>query len=385
MFQYILLAVITIGTLFYIVRFGRKKQTVSTSQVKRPFGKWTPVDFKAPSPPPYPNWSIETTKPRPYRPFRYGPDYFVTMGIGRLHWDDWIELDNQWTHFHKVRMARLTGERASRLYKMAPEAYDAALETMELISEYIVCRYPSLFEFESSSAQKQIRNKTTGEIYPIHSTDPLKYAAFLIQDDLALMIEGEDGQYYLKAGVIPLPGFWRLEDKFNMSLSEIHTSGNVPQFREKLQQGMERYFQKMTPEQPVVRYNYSIQLDDELAWSSSVGSEDTFGTSRRKDARPNPTLENLHFRSERQVLRRLPRSGAILFTIRTYFHPIIEIAEEPGVPGRLASALRSWPDEIVRHKGRKIYDDILLKYLDEKHAKQCANGLTSTNLNSYPF
>ena len=148
---------------------------------------------------------------------------------------------------------------------------------------------------------------------------------------------------------------------------------------------MERYFQKLTPEQPVVRYNYSIQLDGELAWSSSVGSEDTFGISRRKDARPNPTLENLHFRSERQVLRRLPRSGAILFTIRTYFHPIIEIAEEPGVPGRLASALRSWPDEIVRHKGRKIYEDILLKYLDEKHAEQCANGFTSTNLNSYPL
>ncbi|CAF0821818.1 unnamed protein product [Rotaria sordida] len=198
------------------------------------------------------------------------------------------------------------------------------------------------------------------------------------------MIEGVDGQYYLKAGAIPLPGFWRLEDKFNMPLAEIHTSGNVAQFREKLQQGMERFFQKMMPEQAVVRYNYSIQTDGELAWSSSIGSEDTFGFGR-KDARPNPSIENIHFRSERQALRRLPRSGAILFTIRTYFLPIIDIAQEPGVPGRLASALRSWPDEIVRHKGRKAYEDVLLKYLDEKHAEQCENGLELNNSNTYPF
>ncbi|CAF2800763.1 unnamed protein product [Rotaria sp. Silwood2] len=327
---------------------------------------------------------METTDPLRYRPFKYGPDYFVTMGIRRLDWDNWIELDNQWMRYHNEKLARLSGERGPRLCMTAPEAYDAALETIELISEYLVCRYPSLFEFDSSTTQKQIRIKATGEIYPLHSDNPLKYAAFLIQDDLALMIEGADGQYYLKAGAIPLPGFWRLEDKFNMPLAEIHTSGNVPQFREKLQQGMERFFQKMTPERAVVRYNYSIQTDGELAWSSSIGPEDTFGLGR-KDARSNPSIERLHFRSERQALRRLPRSGAILFTIRTYFLPIIDIAQEPGVPGRLASALRSWPDEVVRHKGRKVYEDVLLKYLDEKHEEQCANGLESTNLNTYPF
>ncbi|CAF3370487.1 unnamed protein product [Rotaria socialis] len=385
MFEYLLLAVITIGTaLLYIVRFRRNKHIITRSDGKKPFGTWTPVDFQAPIPPAYPNWSIETTNPLPYRPFKYGPDYFVTMGIRHLHWDDWIELDNQWIRYHNIKLARLFGERASRLCMTVPEAYDAALETMELVSEYLVCRYPSLFQFEYSATQKQIQIKATGEVYPIHSDDPLKYAALLIQDDLALMIEGVDGQYYLKAGAIPLPGFWRLEDKFNMSLTEIHTSGNVPQFREKLQEGMERFFQKMTPEKPFVRYNYSIQTDGELAWSSSIGSEETFGRGR-KDARTNPCIENIHFRSERQALRRLPRSGAILFTVRTYFLPIIDISQEPSVPGRLASALRSWPDEVVRHKGRKVYEDVLLKYLDEKHAEQCANGRESTNLNAYPF
>ncbi|CAF1943592.1 unnamed protein product [Rotaria magnacalcarata] len=309
----------------------KRDAIVQLSGDKKPFGTWTPVDFLAPIPPAYPNWSIETTNPLPYRPFKYGSDYFVTTGIRRLDWDDWIELDNQWIRYQNIKLARLFGERASRLCMTVPEACDAALETMESVSEYLVCRYPSLFQFKYSATQKQIQIKATGEVYRIHSDDPLKYAALLIQDDLALVIEGVDGQHYLIAGAIPLPGFWRLEDKFNMSLTEIHTTGNVPQFREKLQEGMERFFQKMTSVKAFVRYNYSIQTDGELTWSSSIGSEETFGRGR-KDARSNPCIENIHFRSERQALRRLPRSGAILFTVRTYFLPIIDISQELSVP-----------------------------------------------------
>lgn len=46
------------------------------------------------------------------------------------------------------------------------------------------------------------------------------------------MFENLDGQYYLLAGAILLAGFWRLSDKFGMPLSEIHTSGSVPGFKQ---------------------------------------------------------------------------------------------------------------------------------------------------------
>ena len=384
MLEYLLTIVLIIGTALYIGRSRRKRSVPVKSEDKKVFGKWMPVAFEAPRPVPYPVWSIERTRPLPYRPFKYGPDYFITMGIRNLEWNDWIELDNEWTRYHSEKMLRLSGERASRLCKTAPEAQDAALETMELLSEYLVHRYPSLFEYELSKEEKHIRIKTTGEIYPIKSDEPLKYAALLIQDDLALMIEGSDGQYYLKAGALLLPGFWRLEDKFNMSLAQIHTSGDVPKFKEKLQNSMERFFQKMTPQKAVIRNNYFIQTDGELAWSSSIGSEDTFGIGWQ-NAQLNPPIENIHFRSERQTLRRLPRSGAILFTIRTYFIPVVEIAEEPGVPGRLASAVRSWPDDVAHYKGKKAYEDVLLKYLDEKHEKQSANGIELDDSKAYPY
>jgi alpha-1,2-mannosyltransferase len=65
----------------------------------------------------------------------------------------------------------------------------------------------------------------------------------------------------------------------------------------------------------------------------------------------------------------------VVFTIRTYFHPITEIVEESGVPGRLASAVRSWGDDVARYKGREMYGDVLLEYLDGKHREQVQKGL----------
>jgi len=85
---------------------------------------------------------------------------------------------------------------------------------------------------------------------------------------------------------------------------------------------------------------------------------------------------------------RLPRSGGVVFTIRTYFHPVTEICKEPYVPGRLASAVRSWGDDVGRYKGKERYQDVLLEYLDKMHEEQVANGLDLTKEDegrSYPF
>jgi len=215
----------------------------------------------------------------------------------------------------------------------------------------------------------------------------MQTCARLTQDDLAIMIERADGQYYLLAGAILLAGFWRLEDKIGMVLSEIHTSGDVPQYKEKLEKGMMNFFRRLKPEELVARNNYFLQVDEDLAWSHSIGSEDSDGISW-STAEKNRAIEHHYFRSERQSLRRLPRSGGVVFTIRTYFHPVTEIADEDYVPGRLASAVRSWGDDVSRYKGKEKYQDVLLEYLDAKHQEQLDRGLKvdeEEDKRSYPF
>jgi hypothetical protein len=40
---------------------------------------------------------------------------------------------------------------------------------------------------------------------------------------------------------------------------------------------MKNFFRRIQPEKPVLRNNYFIQVDDKLAWSESIGSEDADG------------------------------------------------------------------------------------------------------------
>lgn len=119
---------------------------------------------------------------------------------------------------------------------------------------------------------------------------------------------------------------------------------------------------------------YFLQVDNSLPWSPSIGDEDSEGIGWFTTEK-NKAIQHHHFRSERQSLRRLPRTGGVVFTIRTYFVPVMEIAKEPYVPGRLASAVRSWGDDVARYKGRERYQDVLLEYLDREHEKQVKAGL----------
>lgn len=343
-------------------------------------GTWTPVDFKRPTAPPYEDWSVTETKPLPYRPFRWGP-YHITMGLRTMKWDEWIELDNHYSRYHADKKLRIE-ERGSKCCRTDPDprVFDGAVELLEELSAYLSERYPSMFRKTDVGVDNLFTNESF-DIRPDHLSlnggpkeDPMQLAARLTQDDLAIMFEKEDGQYYLLAGAILLAGFWRLEDKFGMPLSEIHTSGDVPGFKQKLEKGMMNFFRRVKPDAPVLRNNYFIQVDDELPWSSSIGSEDSDGIGWFT-AEKNKAIQHHYFRSERQSLRRLPRSGGVVFTIRTYFLPITEVAKEPYVPGRLASAVRSWGDDVAKYKGRDRYGDVLVEYLDAKHEEQLKNGL----------
>jgi alpha-1,2-mannosyltransferase len=313
-----------------------------------------------------------------------------------MDWDEWIEVDNHYLRFHADKTRRLA-ERASKCVKVDPDprVYDGTLELLEELSAYLTERYPSMFARTPVGLDNLLTREsfnTRAEHLTVNGTreSPMQLCARLIQDDLAIMFEKPDGQYYLLAGAVLLAGFWRLEDKFGLPLSEIHTSGDVPGFKAKLEKSMMSFFRRVKPEAPVLRNNYFVQVDDALAWSPSIGSEDATedGAIGWYTAEKNKAIEHHWFRSERQSLRRLPRSGGVVFTIRTYFHPVTEICREPYVPGRLASAVRSWGEDVARYKGRETYGDVLLEYLDRKHEEQVANGLDveqEEEVRSYPW
>lgn len=181
----------------------------------------------------------------------------------------------------------------------------------------------------------------------------------------------------------------------------------------------------MAVDKPVIRNNYFVQVvqpadserrtgtyvyppdalsladddkidPDELAWSyTALGLEDHFlhhtdasspqghiesvaaGWSTHAPSQSNPATEltvnakTLRLRSERQTLRRLPISGAIVFGIHTYIYPMEDIADErdSGTAGRLASAIKGWSEDVSRYKGKAVYGDYLVDYLESEQEK----------------
>ncbi|KAI0092520.1 hypothetical protein BDY19DRAFT_990236 [Irpex rosettiformis] len=392
-------------------------------------GEWKPVQFDYPTIVPSAD-DPRNIRPVPYRPFKWG-EYQVMMGLRTMPWDEWFELDEQFEHYYRIRENRLR-TRGERLVQVLPATpglvnggHDAAAELVQEMAEYLSRRYPTMYTVkrnESASDSsgwyglpsiKEITIIPVGKTYKIDEEEPMALAGMLAQDDIAIMIEGSDGQYYLQAGVVLIPGMWRLQDKIGMSMDDIHISGTVPQYDSKLKFGMNRFFTRMPLDKPVTRANYSFQVvappdiadpsdPNELSWAKTMkGDEEDEdnkpGYLNAKDDAPyesgggngnpavisdlanstsavNPSL--VRMRVERETLRRLPRTGAIIFAIRTYQTPLVDLASEPEIPGRLASAIRSWPEDVAVYKARAAYESVL-GYLDKQYAAQVAAGLTS--------
>jgi len=176
-----------------LIWFCHINSTYDLTAFTDPLSVWIPSSFRRPSASPYPSWSVTSTKPLPYRPFRYGPKYNTTMGLRSMHWDDWIELDNEFHKFHSIKAARIA-ERGAKCCKTAPEARNAAIELLEELCAYLPQRYPSLFQ-GLERGRAGVKNLATGEAIDVKERlevdmeDPMQVCARLVQDDLAIMIE----------------------------------------------------------------------------------------------------------------------------------------------------------------------------------------------------
>ena len=273
---------------------SRVRNTRLSQALDRKPGTWTPSQYQRPPASPYPEWSVHETKPLPYRPFKYGPKYPITMGLRSMPMDDWIELDSQWPQYHAERTTRIA-ELGGKISQTAPEGLAGAYELLEELRNYLPQRYPSLFK----KTVVGIDNLLTGEQFntierPLKQ-DPMQMAGSMVQEDLVMLVEHADGQYYLAGGAVCTRGVWCLEERLGMPLSQIHISyGKVPHFKEKLEKGVMNLFRRVQPENPVQRNTWYIIGDDAI-------NHEGFTVGAGKKDMP---VENFFFKTERQTVRR---------------------------------------------------------------------------------
>ncbi|KAI9725900.1 MAG: hypothetical protein M1834_009463 [Cirrosporium novae-zelandiae] len=315
--------------------------------------------WQYPEPSPDLTFDMKQTPPPSFRAFS-------TIEIKKLDKDSWILLDNEFPRYHRAKVARLA-DRGDKVVSTLPHAREAVRELCQDLSEFLSRRYPQVYNLTRSTTDQdgwygegsitKIEIPSLGASYDLTKEDPLTVAGLIQPCDLNILVKQEDGQYQLSAMMIAIGGGQRLKDKLGKCLDGLHL-GRVPHYTEQLQNPLNRFLAKLKVEGPIARNTTAISIHDELHWPTiTMGPEDDWdlaiggpgiGTpsyGKFKPPAPINNISQLFFRQERQTLRRLPKSGALVWAVHTYILPLASILDEPGIPGRLASLIRSWDDE----------------------------------------
>jgi dimethylamine monooxygenase subunit A len=279
------------------------------------------------------------------------------MGLKTLDPGAWIEIDERFLD-QLAERRRLLAEHKEEVVAALPESHAGQQELLELLLEHLPERFPEHYRRQDGL----IENRITGERFALAAWDhaPLELAGRLVQEDLCLMQRGEAG-YRLVAAVLCFPAHWRLSDKLGRPLEVIH--GPVPGFSERLAGPVDRFFHSIQVARPVWRVNWSL-----------VDTPTLFLPPEHR-GHPKPVSaeragEQLWLRVERQTLRRLPRSGDVVFGIHTHVDPLAEAIDSPEAARALAARIREMPEPMARYKSILPIREPLLAWLDGRTEAQ---------------
>ncbi len=268
-----------------------------------------------------------------YLPFD-GRPFRQRIGVRPLDLATWIEPDDRFADELALKQNLLTN-RHGEVFIALPYAADASSEVLGLIETHMLTYFPSL----------------VGDVGPIgEGLHPLDAAGRQVQEDLCLMVH-HDGEPRLAAASLCFPGRWRLADKIGLPMQAIHQP--VARYARDIGKPTDDLLDRLRVDRPVWRLNWSVIDDGALFQPTGHG---------RTDALPvEPTA--LYLRVERQTLRRLPETRAILFTIRTYLRPLPHAVVATVDRHRLADALAAMPNDVRAYKSLTSVADQAIAWL----------------------
>ncbi|NJL97417.1 MAG: DUF3445 domain-containing protein [Synechococcaceae cyanobacterium SM2_3_2] len=275
----------------------------------------------------------------------------LKLGLQPLDLTTWLQVDEQLLGYGQTK-AHLLNHRREDVWASSPGSEGAQQEVLDLVIEFLCQQHPNLYHLRDG--------KIT--VVPLQQTwdpqdfaaCPLDLAARLIQEDLCVMQPGSQG-YLLTAGCVCFPSHWQLRSKWGQPVATIHDP--VPDYEAKLHSPVDNFLTKLTVDRPGYRFNWSLVDTPELF----LGDVDSPAPSSKSIS---PDLEGSHWiRVERQTLRRLPQTQAVLFTIRIYVYPLSILRDHPDAAQRLATTIEVMPEAMQQYKRIDSIRADLLAYL----------------------
>jgi hypothetical protein len=240
------------------------------------------------------------------------------MGLRPLNLEEWIEWGDD-AEFQLAEKTRLLRDRRGDVVMVR----DGSLAACE---ELLVALQENLSEFHP----KRRRGVDPAD-------HPLVAASRLVPEDLCVL-SNDSGEWRLVAASVCFPSRWALGDKIGRSLDQIHAP--VPGYGDQLARPTTQFFDRLNSNRSFWRLNWTL-LDDATLFLPAP-------------SRSTPVADPAEwlFRVERQTLRRLRNSGAVVFSIRTIVRPVHELVSlVPTFAADVLTVLSSAPDETLAYKG----------------------------------
>lgn len=178
-------------------------------------------------------------------------------------------------------------------------------------------------------------------------------------EDMCLLTRREgEAAYRLTGGAVAFPTDWRLEDKIGLPLSDVHRP--IHGYREQLSAGVDNFMNGLAAGAIFGRANWFVVASDALRYLPKDTPHKRFAHVTAANAG-----ETLIVRSERQTLRRLPESRAIVFTIGVYLAPLGSLSNENVT--RLAAAVSSVGEGESERRSAPHYAGALRGYAESLH------------------
>ena len=192
----------------------------------------------------------------------------------------------------------------------------------------------------------------------------LEACARSVWEDLCVMVQDAPGQpFRLGAAAVAFPTDWRIADKMGKAVHQVHEP--IHGYAEQLSSGVDKFMDGLQSFNIFGRTNAFVVASDDLRYMPEVSPEARFAHVTADNAG-----ETLFVRCEREALRRLPKSRAIVFTIGIYRAPLGSLSDD--AVARVAQSVEGFMDGELERRASPHYAAALSAYAARRAQAQAA-------------
>ena len=208
---------------------------------------------------------------------------------------DWLRVDSAFAAQLAEKARLIAADRASVIAAL-PQAAGTVAELLEVVLAELAARP------DYAVVCNQVR-RPDGVSVRVDRANPLGTLSRLCQEDFCIH-QMQGAEYALTAALLCFPAAWTLAEKLGHPLTRIHAP--VARYDAPIAARVQRMFAMIAPDRPLWRANL-LRYDDPSLFQPHT------------EAAPRPVGRptSAYIRSERQSIRRLPVSGAVVFSIHT--------------------------------------------------------------------